>query len=447
MHEDVAERIAAGAPETRREAFLRNAVPGLGGALDAVRANPARIKRYNVRQARRIVSLLDDPELLAAVSEHERRTSVRETLRANRAWRRGPHERNCVSCREMPMLAFDDVDRLAVLLSDRRAREDAFGTANLCDEQIIRTVNAVDEDRRPELWKTAFAHTLRHSARAHVEAAAGRITHTPPAGDWGGHSPSVLRGLLDAETTATPALLELALTARHIPDHWEVTDEQWRHLLSEEPEHSVASTTRIPVRVILDTWERLPPPARLQALEHARSEEELAAILPLLETSDIDWSRASERNGERLVRTLHRFPALDENRQLGILSMLPRRTIGEHLLGRLGISLHPGDVSDVLALYSLGQKTRSYRALIDQAGRAETSLENRATRNALIDAIVRVAPPRELFAAGNRVSEAAHNYTWGRLSGDNAVAFFASLLEEWGGTLPELVEAANELSL
>lgn len=258
MLEDVAERIAAGAPETRREAFLRSAVPGLGGALDAVRSNPARIKRYNVRQARRIVSLLDDPELLAAVSEHERRTSVRETLRANRAWKRGPHERNCVSCREMPTLPYDDIDRLTKLLSDRHARENAFGTANLCEEQVIRTVNAVDENRRPELWRTAFAHTLRHSARAHVEAAAGRIAHTAPAGDWGGHSPSVLRGLLETEPASTTALLELALTARHIPDHWEVTDEQWYHLLSEEPEYSIASTDRIPVRVILEVWDRLP---------------------------------------------------------------------------------------------------------------------------------------------------------------------------------------------
>lgn len=166
----------------------------------------------------------------------------------------------------------------------------------------------------------------------------------------------------------------------------------------------------------------------------------------MLETGDIDWSRASERNGEKLVRLLHRFPALDANRRLGIISMLPRRTIGEHLLGRLGISLHPEDVENVLALYGLGQKTRSYRALIDQAGRAETSFENRATRNALIAALVSVSTPKELFAVDNRVSEAAHNYTWGRLTGDNAVTFFASMLEEWTGTLPELVEAANELS-
>jgi len=446
VNEDTAERIAAGAPENVRETFLRSVIPGLGHALTQVRANPARIKRCNARQARRIVSLIDDPLLLVKIAKHEQRVSVREKLRENPAWHRAPHETTCVHCRENPTFPLDDMRVIRAAVGTREERLVALGAPDVCPEKLLRTLQQLHGSAQTELWRTAFSNTLGHSARAHVELAAGRTPLDPgsvPA--WGGRNQPLMRRLLANEPAPTPGLLDLAVGARLIPSHWDIDAAQWGELLRTHDIGVLASEPRIPIHVLTGAWEALSSRARVSSLAHAETCGELEILLELLEEADIAEARSREPLARGVITVLERFQDLDAGRRLGLVSLLPRRELGEYLLGRLGVVPDPEQIDDLLILYNLGQGYSSYRFLIDMAGRSETAGEHRSTRHALIDALLRVARPAELFAGENRVSEAAHAYTWQRLDDEHAVTAFAGLIDEWAGTLPDLVESAREL--
>lgn len=446
VNEDTAERIAAGAPERVREAFLRAVVPGLGQAVEQVRGNPARIRRCNVRQARRVVSLINDPRTLAGIAEHERRVSVREAIRQNPAWQRTPHETVCAHCAASETLPLDDLELIAASVGPREKRLSVTGTSETCDEKIMRTLHLLDPDVQPELWQLALHHTLSHSARAYVELAAGRIpvdAASVPA--WGGRNQPRMRRLLEAETRVTPALLDLAMTAGSVPAHWEVTAEEWERALCDHDVTALAGQHRVPVDAIERAWRRLSPRARILALGHATTTGELETLLDGLEAGDIEEATRRETFARGIIDILHRFPDLVSLRRLGLVSMLPRREIGEYLLGRLGFVPEIDQIENILALYNLGQQQPSHRLLVELAGKNETTGENRALRQALIDALVRNARPSDLFFGENRVSGAAHTYVWERLSSEPAISAFAGLLEEWTGTLPDLVETAQEL--
>lgn len=446
MNEDIAERIAAGAPENVREPFLRSVIPGLGHALTQVRANPARIKRCNARQARRIVSLIDDPLLLVKIAEHEQRVSVREKFRENPAWHRAPHETMCAHCSEDPTFPLDDMGIIRAAVGTREERLAALGTPEVCPEKVLRTLQQLDGSAQTELWRTAFSNTLGHSARAHVELAAGRTPLDPGSGPaWGGRNQPLMRRLLVNEPAPTPGLLDLAVGARLIPSHWDIDAVQWGALLRTHDIGVLTSERRIPVHVLTGAWDVLSSRARVVSLGHAEACGELEILLELLEEADIVEARSREQLAREVVTVLQRFQDLDAGRRLGLVSLLPRRELGEYLLGRLGVVPDPAQIDDLLALYNLGQRHPSYRFLVDMAGRNETTGEHRSTRHALIDALVRTARPAELFAGENRVSEAAHAYTWERLDDGYAVTAFAGLIDEWAGTLPDLVETAREL--
>lgn len=411
-----------------------------------VRANPGRIKRCNVRQARRVISLIDDPMTLAKISEHEQRVSVREAIRGNPAWSRTPHETVCAPCREEPALPLDDIDRLRAAVGPRAERIAVLGTPEICPEKVLRTLHMVDTDVQPELWKLAFTHTLGHSATAHVALAAGRIPLAPddvPA--WGARNQSLMRRLLAEEPAHTPALLDLAVNVGAIPPHWTIADDEWLRVLRTYDSGALTGEQRIPWRIITAMWESLSSRARILALNHAGTRTELETLLEKLQPDDIAEVRSKEYLARGVVILLNRFPDLASERRLGLVSMLPRREIGEYLLGRLGVLPDLDRIGDVLSVYNLGQRQASYRLLIDQAGRDESTGEHRLTRQTLIEALVRTAKPSELFSGKHRVSEAAHAYTWERLESENAVTAFAGLLEEWTGTLPDLIETAQEL--
>jgi hypothetical protein len=448
MNEDIAERIAAGAPESVREAFLRTVVPGLGQAVEQVRSNPARIRRCNVRQARRVVSLINDPRTLAGIAEHERRVSVREAIRRNPAWQRTPHETICTHCAVSETLPLDDLEHITATVGPREKRLAVTGTSETCDEKIMRTIHLLDAAVQPELWQLAFHHTLSHSAPAYVELAAGRIpvdrTDVPA---WGGRNQPRMRRLLEAEPCSTPALLDLAVTAGAVPAHWEVTVDEWERVLREHDVTALTGQHRIPIAAIEQVWARLSARARILALGHATTTGELETLLDGLEADDIEEAHRRETFARGIIDVLHRFPDLGSPRRLGLVTMLPRREIGEYLLGRLGFVPEIDQIDDILALYNLGQQQPSHRMLVEMAGKNETIGENRALRQALITALVRNAKPSDLFSGENRVSEAAHAYTWEHLRSEPAVSAFAGLLEEWTGTLPDLVETAQELGL
>lgn len=446
MNEDIAERIAAGAPPRVREAFLRAVIPGLGQALQMVRMNPARIKRCNVRQARRVISLIDDATTLVKISEYEQRVSAREAIRSNPAWQRTPHETVCAHCNEEPTLPLDDIERIRAAIGHRAERIAVLGTPEICPEKVMRTLYMADPGVQPELWKLAFTHTLGHSARAHVALAAGRIPLAP--GDvptWGTRNQPLMRRLLAEEPSHTPALLDLAIGVGAVPLHWSITDDEWLGALRIHDAGALTGQHRVPWRVITAAWESLSSRARIVALNHAGTCAELETLLENLHQDDIAEARSTEHLARDLVALLHRFPDLESGRRLGLVSMLPRREIGEYLLGRLGAVPDADQIEDILAIYNLGQRQVSHRLLIEQAGRNESLGEHRVTRLALIEALVKIAKPAELFSGENRVSEAAHTYAWERLEGENAVTAFAGLLEEWAGTLPDLVETAREL--
>lgn len=446
MNEDIAERIAAGAPSRVRETFLRSVIPGLAQALTQVRSNPARIKRCNARQARRVISLIDDPATLARIAEHEQRVSVREAIRSNPAWQRTPHETVCADCREEPTFPLDDPERIRGAVGARDVRIAVFGTSEVCPEKIMRTLHLMDTDEIGELWSAGFANTLAHSVRAHVALAAGRTPLEPGSvAAWGGRNQSQMRRLLADEPVVTPALLDLAVSAGEVPAHWKVEDAEWLRVLLARDAVALTGPHRIPFHVIVSAWDQLSSRARIAALNHAGTCAELETLLENLHQDDIAEARSKEHLARDLVAVLHRFPDLESGRRLGLVGMLPRREIGEYLLGRLGAVPDPDQIEDILALYNLGQRQPSHRLLIDQAGRNETTGEHRLTRRVLIEALVATARPAELFSGENRVSEAAHAYTWERLDGENAVTAFAGLLEEWAGTLPDLVETAREL--
>lgn len=446
MNEDTAERIAAGAPANVRETFLRTVLPGLGQTLLQVRANPARIKRCNARQARRVISLIDDPTTLADIADHEQRVSVREAIRNNPVWQDTPHAKTCSHCRDEQTLPLGDIERIRAAVGPRDARIAAFGTSDVCHEKILETLKRVEPAIQPELWRTAFTNVLAYSVRAYVELAAGRlplaIQDAPP---WEGSSQAHMRRLLANEPRATRALLDFAITTGSVPSHWDVTDEEWCRVLRERDIVTIGGAHRVPLRAVHATWEQLSSRARVGALVHAETLAELEGLLGAFDEADIDEARGRDALARHVVATIQRFPELEGTRRLGLVAMLPRREIGEYLLGRLGALPEPGQIPDILALYNLGQRTTSHRFLIDQAGRNEAAGEHRETRRALIETLVRTARPGEIFSAANRVSEAAHAYVWEQLDGENSIVAFAGLLEEWAGTLPELVAAAREL--
>ena len=446
MNEDIAERIAAGAPASVRESFLRAVIPGLGQALLQVRENPARIKRCNARQARRVVALVNDPETLTLIAAHEQRVSVRDALRSNPAWQRTPHELVCAHCQAMPTLPLDNIYLIRAAVSPRDVRIAAFGASEICPELIMRTLRLLDPAVAVELWQSAFANVLGYSAQAYVELAAGRTPLAPASvPDWGGRNQPHMRRLLEDEPAHTSALLDLAIGAGTVPSHWEVCLEEWCDVLKTHDAVALAGKHRIPFPAIVRAWDTLSSRARIVALGHAQSCAELELILETLTVDDIIEARSKDHLARELLAVLHRFPSLDSSSRLGLVSMLPRREVGEYLLGRLGSVPDPDQIEDILALYNLGQRQISYRTLIEQAGRNETAGEHRLTRRALIEALVGTARPAELFSGENRVSQAAHAYTWERLEGENAIMAFAGLLEEWTGNLPDLIETAREL--
>jgi len=447
MNEDTAERIAGGAPARVRETFLRSAIPGLGPALEQVRARPARIRRHTAATAKRVVSLIDDPDLLARIAEHEERVGVRAALRRNPAWGHGTGSDPCTLCNAHHLLPYDDLEELEELLTSRVARHTRIGTYNVCDDLVIRTIAALPDGQRDRFWRLAFDGVLAASARAHVELAAGRLG---PLDDrvftWTARNDTRMPRLLDAETTHTDALLRLGFTTRHIPAHWDVTDDQWYEALATRDRSVLASGRHVPVTAIGRAWPRLSSRARVSSLAHARDTAELAELLSRLDDGDLADARGDDLNARDTIELLHRFPGLDPDLRLVIVAMLPRRVHAEYLLGRLCVLPNLAELPDVLAAYSRTAATPTHRALIENAGRKETSGENRALRERLIELLVERALPRELFAGDNRVSAAAHAYTWPRLTTDGAVAAFAGLLDEWSGTLTELVDTAAELA-
>ena len=447
MHEESAERIAAGVPRALRETFLRNAIAGLGQALEQVRNNPERIRRCNARTARHVVALIDDPDLLARVGDAEKRVSVRDVLLANPAWKRNEEHRTCPLCVERPILPTDDPDLLAQILESRDARLRILGSAAICGEQVIRTIESLPADEQGRYWRLAFDGVLSGSVRARVELAAGRIP-APLGGvaPWTGRNNSIMRRALDDETTHNRDLLELAVVNRHIPAHWDITDDEWYEALLAHDRQALESGRTAPQDAIERAWPRLTSRARLRALPHAQTREGLEKLLVLLEDADIASARTDDGLAPGVVGLLHRFPDLDAARRLGLICLLPRPRIAAYLLGRLPVLPPTAEMADILAVYTLGTRTPTLRALIDAAGRTESEGEHRATRERLIELLVETALPRELFAVENRVSVAAHRYVWSRLTTDGAVAAFAGLLDEWAGTLPELVETAQELA-
>jgi hypothetical protein len=449
VNERDAERLAAGAPRAVRETILRTLLPGLGAAIEQVRVDPRRIRRQNVGQARRIVSLVEDPELLAAIADHENRVSVREALREHPLWQNTPHERSCVHCARTPVLRVEDLDVLRNALGPRGHRSAAseHGVSAECDEQIMRTLAILDPDVRSEFWQLAFKHKLLSSVRARVELAAGRTPLAP--GDvprWEGRNQPRMRRLLADEPVHTPALLELAVLSHSVPRHWKVTIDEWCQLLKEYETTVLNGNFDVPLAAIERHWGDLLPRSRVLSLRHVSEVSELERLLASLDAEDTVEAKSNDACARTIVDLLHRFPQLDTSRRLGLVAMLPRREIGEYLLGRLGTVPEPAEIDDVLVLYGMGQRAPGHRVLIDAAGRNETPGEHRRVREHLIDALVRSALPRELFAAENRVSFAAHRFTWENLTEPAAIVAFAGLLEEWTGTLPELVETALELS-
>lgn len=446
MNEDIAERIAAGAPARVRESFLRAIIPGLGQTLAQVRVNPARIKRCNAREARRVVALVDDPETLTLIAAHEKRVSVRDALRSNPAWQRTSHESVCAHCQAMPTLPLDDIDLIRAAVGPRDARIAAFGASEICPELIIRTLRLLDPAVSADCWDSAFANVLGHSARAYVELAAGRTPVAPAsAPDWEGRNQAHMRRFLEDEPVHTSALLDLAIDAGTVPAHWEVCLEEWCHVLETYDAVALTGKHLVPFPAIVRAWGNLSARAHIGALGHAQSCTELKILLETLTVDDIIEARSKEHLAREILAVIQRFPDLDSNSRVELVAMLPRREVGEYLLGRLGSVPDTNQIEELFALYNLGQRQISYRSLIEQAGRNETSGEHRLTRSALITALVGTARPAELFSGENRVSQAAHAYTWERLEGDNAITAFAGLLEEWAGTLPDLIETAREL--
>lgn len=423
-----------------------------------VKRNPKHIKRLPIEQAILVTELVDDPEQLGRIIAADKRERVIDAAQGHTLWSQVPHRFRCRICTTDTIENITTCDQLMNLT---KWREPASSASRFCSEQILNTILTMPAEEQQNSWPEAFENGLRYNARALVAIAAGRIrldldgdprlSYARADGDV-----DELEKALEAEPVATKALVAFGLLFSYIPGHWKLDDDDWGMVLTKN-DARLLQMVHPPVETILRNWSSLNIASKISILNRTKSMTELSQILTLVKPD------ADEIAKERYTKVkqhclLQRFPEITLTEKLLLLGLGGRKTIALYLVGGFAevgprAADMPDSVNAYIDYYTDHPNQLTSEAVRDSDDAYLTELLSKncqdirvPAQKILVDELLAKLPAKSLFNHEGILSDAAHRMLWTSVKGDENIMTATSLLQDWSGTLQEMIASLQKLN-
>jgi hypothetical protein len=441
---DVLHDFIQSAPAETRGDLKRWGYPEVQANLSMVKARPKSIRKLKARQAMEVIALIDNVETLADVYEQERRVTVRQALRGHPLWARISHEYTCGRCRNINQLEELDEETYTTLLGLPVRHWEERGIVGHCEYGIIKSIEL--RGSRKSHWQAAVSGSLRRSAAAIVELhqLGGEYIELLKEEDYTGIN---MRMAIRRSTTHSLDLVRLAVKLG-VDDNLDVPDVVWTELLAGyAKENDIAGINnrvckqRVPWDVAKAYCGALQTEAVVSLIERVRSLRELREILAAVETAGTRGAPANVTGVEGTRAIMESWPELTGEERSTLLRYSHPGCIAEYIAGMWQVLPKIADVPELIEIY-LERGITSFR-LIDVLTKRDAAAS--AHLNSVLNEVLTILPPRELFRQDNQLSERAHRYLWEHCGDDVIRQTAVGLLSDWSSTLPELVETARNL--
>ncbi len=394
-------------------------------------ARPGAIKKIRADKAEKVIELIDDPALLAAIYHKDNRKRVDAAVRLHPLWSCVPHEELCDQCRAHGAT-------VRALSTAEEVRSYLAVTPIRCSVLVIRMLDALDPDIAKELWGEV-KNLIENSAALQVSIAAGRGRYASEAGRPRGWPGNDLARLLNAEPVVTGDLLNLAVNQKiAIPPHWRPSEEQWQKVLLTSLRSLLRFVDGPGTDFFLRNWVLIPENDRPWVLDTVKTLDEAVAVVDRLMQEPFVFADS----GPSYNAVLLRYPEMGPERRVHLMLRSGRSSLMDCLIGLRGPRATAEEIGLVFAKLDALDERSFLRSTARIFGR-QFDLPVSAEHQVLVAALVDRLPVAVVVESAGALAHEAHRRIWEKLDPEIHAEILGGLLADWGGTVGELIETTT----